>query len=181
MKSGTLHLNLNPIKVFVKQQYLEDFQGGFGNYLSGEIVQVSSYSGHMPTFTVVLTDGTISSYLPVGAFTKAPLSCDLAADLAGMTCNTFCPSESFVLYETEALKFLDIYCWDKNKNYLDKGKYLWTMEWQNDNELCHLIELDSGQLVFVPNHKMLALPKEKGKPKDLPSWKKLHVEWIKKD
>lgn len=179
MKRGTLHLNLDPMKVLVKKQYLEDLNTGFGSYMEASVIQVSSYKGHMPTFTVRLTDGTVFAYLPVAALTSQPISCDLAVDLAGMTCNTFCESEDFVLYELDGLKGLDIHCWDKKKNYLDVGTYMWTIEWHTENELCHLIHLDSGQFVFVPNHKLLALPKKSPRPKSLPEWKKLHAEWKK--
>lgn len=181
LTKSTLHQNLNPIVAMVKKQYLEDLNTGFGSYLSGEIIQISSYKGHQPTFTVRLTDGTVFSYLPVAALVTQKISCDLAVDLAGMTCNTFCPSEDFVTYTLKGLQGLDIHCWDKKKQYLDVGKYLFTIEWHTENELCHLIELDSGQMVLVPNHKMLALPAKSPKPKFLPEWKKLHREWLKPD
>lgn len=89
LTKSTLHQNLNPIVAMVKKQYLEDLNTGFGSYLSGEIIQISSYKGHQPTFTVRLTDGTVFSYLPVAALVTQKISCDLAVDLAGMTCNTF--------------------------------------------------------------------------------------------
>lgn len=177
---GNLFIDLEPIPVWVKKQYLMNFTEGFGEYVQGSLQSVWAYEGSMPTFTVLLEDGTLFSYLPASAFAyKGGVACAEGVD-AYYSCNTFSPSTYFVKYEMASLRDdkLKKHVFGPDKSYLGLGEYLFTLEWPNENEQVHLLQI-SGQFYFVPNHKLLVTPNSLESGTKLPNWKKLRSNWTK--
>ncbi len=179
---ASLFIEIEPIPCLVKRQYLTDFKSSFGEFEKGKIVSVWSYKGHMPTFMVLLEDGTIFSYLPSSAFVLSDfgISCSETISVTD-SCNTYCPSENFVLYRLSI--FDDIskknHLFNSKKNYIGVAqKYLFSLEWPEENELVHLFVHDD-QLRFVPNHKLLVLNKDSATLSLPTDWKKLRTEWTK--
>jgi len=170
---------IEPIPVLVKREYLENFEGGQGTYVNGTLQAVWAYPGHQPTFTVLLEDGTVFSYLPASAFTHTPLSCHQNIG-AKEACSVYAPSDRFVLYKMKMLEQHTVLCYSREKLYLGVGRYHFSMEWPYENEVVHLFCVNNGAYHFVPNHKMLLLPQEPKKQiPSLPTWKKLREEWVK--
>lgn len=175
-RKTTLTLSIPPLKVLVKKQYLLNLEEGFGEYVEGSLMSVESYQGHLPTFTVLLSDGSIFAYLPVFAFVQEAISCS-ASDKSDHY-PVFCPSDAFVYYEVAWLKKRRMLVFNPKKEKLPGlGSYLFSLEWPNENEQVHLVALN-GQLYFVPNHKLLVtLSPRELRALVLPSWKKLRTEW----
>jgi hypothetical protein len=170
--------DIKPIDVYVKTQYLRNFDEMPMLYKPGQIKSVWSYPGHEPTFSVVLNDGTIFSYLPVSAFN--PTVSTTASPENHQPCGMLCPSENFILFETKLLKDKVVYCYSPQRGYLGIGKYQFSIEWPNENECVHLMKLN-GSLRLVPNHKMLVFDREQETIPALPlTWKKLRKEWTVK-
>jgi hypothetical protein len=174
-----LFADLDPIKVLVKREYLQNFEGGQGQYVTGTLQSIWAYASHQPTFTVLLEDGTIYSYLPAAAFTASPLPCseNLGSKAA---CGVYSPSDSFVLYRTKMFDARIAICFSPSKEYLGIGEYIFSIEWPNDNEVAHFMCVDKASYCFVANHKMLLLPEVPTIVPSLPLWKKLRDEWTRK-
>lgn len=177
---GNLFIDLVPIPVWVKKHYLMNLKSGFGEYVLGTLQSVWSYKGSMPTFTVLLDDGTMFSYLPASAFTyKGGVACSEGVD-AFYSCNVFAPSTYFVKYEMPCLSSKDyrLHVFGPDRVYVGVGHYFFSLEWPEENEQVHLCEVN-GQFYFVPNHKLLVLPVAEA-VHPLPSeWLKLRSEWTK--
>lgn len=167
--------DIAPIPVLVKKDYLMNFEGGQGTYAKGSLVALWAYPGHMPTFTVLLEDGSIFSYLPAAAFVVRPVSCHEGLGPV-QTSRVNCPSENFILYTTKMLTDHVVLCYSHEKEYLGVGKYFFSMEWPNENEVVHFVQVGS-HYHFIPNHKMLVFPKTPETIPALPAWKKLREEW----
>lgn len=157
--------------ILIKKQYLYNLESGMGEYENGHIFAINSYKGHQPTFDVLLSNGAVYSYLPVDAITTDQLSHKADA----YPCPIVCPSATFILRDTPVLskKFAQIF--DRDKKWFSYGTVIKMIEWPNDNELIFLVELNSAQLAFVPNHKILFTNKKN--KADLPDYKTLKKEW----
>lgn len=149
--------------VFVKKQYLLDFEGGYGEYEKGTVVCVNSYPGLELSFDVLLCDGSIYCNLPIWALASEPQSCD--STMLHMK-KVKCPSSEFVTYVIPNLKYLSVF--DNDKKFTCNAAYICSIEWHEDNELVHLAINDEGGYLYAPNHKVLAGANKK----ELPKWKK---------
>lgn len=171
-----MFIKLDLLPVWVKKQYLLNFEGGWGEYVPGKLQSVWSYTDSMPTFTVLLDDGSLFSYLPASAFAhRGGVACSEGVD-AFYSCNTFAPSTNFVKYEVEVLKQKGKikHVFGPDKDYVGIGDYFFTLECPEENELVHLLQV-AGQLYFVPNHKLMV----GDSVMTLPKWKKLRSCWTK--
>jgi hypothetical protein len=119
--------------------------------------------------------GDIKPHLPINAFAwkeVEPLSFEES--------NYFnCPSE---FIEVTNLSQLETFCFAFNKDgtFLDRARISGTFEWPLDNELCHIVGLDSGNIVLRPSHKIILCERDTATVPKLPAYKKLRHEWILK-
>lgn len=158
--------------ILVKKQYLYNLESGIGEYEEGSIISINSYKGHQPTFDVLLRNGAVYAYLPIDAITTDELNCK-AEDYP---CPIVCPSAVMILRDQPFLSKKVIQVFDRNRKWHSFATFIKMIEWPNNNELIYLVELETGQLAFVPNHKILFTNK-KVKKENLPDYKKLQKEW----
>jgi hypothetical protein len=155
----------------VRTEYLYNLESQVGGFLPARIFEVTSYKGHVPTFSCIVDNRFLFHYLPVQAFAwkeVEPLTFEQANYVT-------CPSETI-----EVVKFKQLdkcHAYNKGGDYLGHGKIISTIEWPNDNELCHLIKLDSGNLVLRPSHKIALSFDDDWAAPTLPAFKKLRKEW----
>ena len=168
------HISISPpIKAWVKKHVLYNMDTQFSNYNElCEIIGVSSYKNNSPTF-IINVNGAIFYYVPPNLiFNKADYK---ETTSLKNTCYNNCPSEKFFLYKLDSLLNKKIYSYFKHIGKWRSGKYLFSLDWPDDNIVLNCLSLDNGWFSFTPNHKMLISDKE---PKNLPNYKKLKREWI---
>jgi hypothetical protein len=161
------HFDIPKLKVSLRSEYLYDLKAESGKYSYAEIISVASYPGHVPTFTALVEDKFLFHYLPVNSFANKacpPMSLEQA-------CYFNCPSNQLGVSVIGGLGECQVF--DKNKDFIEGGKYLMTFDWYNENDLCHLVLLDTGHYVLVPSHKIIFGDSDV----QLPNFKKLHATW----
>lgn len=158
--------------ILVKKQYLYNLESGMGEYEVGHIISFNSYKGHQPTFDVLLTNGAVYSYLPIDAITTDNLNCKAEE----YPCPILCPSATVIIRDMPILSKKYVQVFDRDRKWFSFATLIKMIEWPNDNELIYLVELNSAQLAFVPNHKILFTNK-RIKVDQLPNYKKLQKEW----
>lgn len=164
----SIHFDLEPFDCLVRKEYLFDLQSGFGFYLPCRVIAVSSYPEHLPTFTILVEGRLIFSYLPVHALVSKP-----CPSLPTQDCSYFnCPTGSLTMHCFTELQRCTVFNRDTTERC--QGVYRMTFDWPDGNQLCHLIEEDSGRFLMWPSHKVVF---STGKGVQLPNFKKLHAEW----
>lgn len=164
----------NKQPILVRKEFLHNMENGHGEFLPIRLFAVSSYPGHVPTFQGLVEDKYIFSYLPIHA-----LAWKEVPPLTFEEANYFnCPSGKTVFNNFLSLQYYRCQVFNRGGSYLDDGIVAGTVEWYEDNELCHLVQLRGGNLVWRPSHKLIfGFHKEDGIQK-LPGYKKLRSEWI---
>lgn len=171
----SIHFDIPKQKVIVRTQYLYDMDPAKNGFTEAELISISSYPGHAPTFTALVEGKFLFHYLPINAFfqstpstynsgPKKPLS-------LAESCYFNCPDTEVAVSVIGGLHKCLVF--DKNKDFVEAGMYLMTFDWHRDNQLCHMILLETGNFVLVPSHKVIF-----GDGDDqLPNFKKLHATW----
>ncbi len=162
-----VHANIKPIDAFVYSKFLYNMDSSYTGIHSCKLVAVSSYTDHVPTFQIVINNSSIFYYVPSHLLiTKCSKVHFELKDLVYFNC----PDTKFSLHEFDYLK-KPVHVFMKHANIWIGGRYLFTMDWYKKNHCLNVIELDNGQIAFVPNHK-ISLSCE-----NLPNYKKLTYEW----
>lgn len=168
------HFEVRSGPLLVRKEFLYNLEKGHDEFLPAEIFAVTSYTGHVPTFSCIVDGHYLFHYLPINAFVHKevePISLEDA--------NYFnCPSETIEVTQFRQLRYCHVY--DKRNLYRDFGSIELTIEWPLDNELCHLVKLDSGHMILRPSHKIILIEPDDGHSYQLPDYKKLRHEWILK-
>lgn len=167
------HLPLpKPIPVIVRGSFLHD--GALNKpSVSGLIIEFTSYADQVLTATVLLSNGAVFYHLPFHAFFKPGTKADR-------------PKLETCYYENTGKGPAELFCdptlksKEKCRVFRTKtdrqpvmGKYLYTVDWLDDNRIQHIIELVTGVIVAVPNHKVLFNTKDNF----LPDYKKSHLDF----
>ncbi len=164
----------HPLRVLVRAQYLYDMAPEKeGLFEEGMVTEVSSYVGSVPTFSVLLNNGAVFSYLPPHAIVTREGSGPYidAQDLAPFEC----PSDYMEVSAHPTLGVLRAHVTFPRTGEQRIGQYLMTLDWVTGNDLAHVILLNNGQLAIVPQHKVLF--KDGELPGELPPYKKLRKTW----
>lgn len=164
----SIHFEIPTSPITIRKEYLYDLKSGHGEYVQGKLFAISSYPGHTITFKVLVEDKYIYSYLPITALTGK--RCEQMS--LKESCYFNCPSGELTWTVFESLTRCQVF--KRDGSFLDSGRYIMTLDWHNDNELGHLIELDGGNVVMWPSHKIVFSDNKEDK---LPDFKKLHAEW----
>ena len=173
IKQGVYKIAMNVIDTFVKKEYLYNLETGHGEFVKGTIIFINSYPGHQPTFDLLLEDGSVFCYLPVMALSSCETNMCKEDPLP---CLKTCLSENFIMFENKELENKICQVFDEAKKWYSFGSLIVTLEWPNENQLLHLVVLDSGQYAIIENSKILFTDK-KVKVTQLPNVKKLRQEW----
>jgi len=161
------HLNANipPQKVFVRKEYLYDFNQGFGEYEEGWLFGVCSIAGRAILFHVLIDNGAVYYRLPISAFCKKP--CEYK-QLETLECwDAF--SYELAVIEYRFLRHMTVEALLKDKTK-QTGTYLFTIDFMasdpnildcslvetpGEHKCAHFIELDTGQFCLQPNNRLL--------------------------
>lgn len=165
----SIHFEIPRQKLFIREHFLYDMIVQTGQHIEADLIEITSYPGHSPTFTAVIENKFLFHYLPIFAFTTNKT----APVITASDSHYFnCPSEYLSVYTYQNIDKVLVF--NKEKNRLGFGKYLMSFDWYKDNELCHLVALNDGNLVLTPSHKMIINGEWNT---TLPSFKKLHYTW----
>jgi len=129
----------------------------------GRLLAVESYEGMSPTFTWMADTGHIFNFLPPHAFGQRFSSLDSCVDMA---CAPGAIDVSDLGLEGPGWARVG----HRETNW---KKYHATVDWYEDNRLCHLVSTHSGEFLFVRNPRFQV----GGDKLDLPAWKKLRQTW----
>jgi hypothetical protein len=163
----SIHFNIPKVKVLLKESYLYDLDPVKEGYVEAEIIAISSYPEHVPTFTALVKGKYLFHYLPIVAFVDKPSQ---HIDFA-KAYSFNCPSTE-VSVSVFNLKECQVF--DQNKELIGFGIYQMTFDWYLDNALCHMIKLNNGNYILAPSHKVIFT---QNSGETLPNYKKLHSTW----
>ncbi len=168
-----VHADIPPLRTHIRGEYLYDMDlSHAGELVPCTAFAVSSYEGSVPTFKVLLADGSVFSYVPPTALVDPEKARGRETlELADLVYHN-CPSGDICVHSFEQLRG-PVHAYLKRRDAWMEGEYLWTLDWYAGNDLLHLVALENGQYAFLPHHKL----KFKDGPRELPPYRKLHAEW----
>jgi len=168
-----VHADVPPLATHVRGEYLFDMDlRHVGEHLPCTAFAVSSYEGSVPTFKILLPDGTVFSYIPPSALVDPGKAGDgPALELADLAYHN-CPSGDLCVHCFEQLRG-PVQAYFRRPRVWLAGTYLFTIDWYTGNDLLHLIALANGQYAFLPHHKV----KFQDGVQELPPYRKMHTEW----
>lgn len=173
LPTGSGHADIPPLKTHVRGEYLFDMDlRHAGEYVPCTAFAVSSYEGSVPTFKILLADGTVFSYVPPSALVDvARRGNGPELELADLAYHN-CPDEDLCVHRFGELAG-PVQAFFKRPQVWLAGEYLFTIDWYTGNDLLHLIALENGQYAFLPHHKV----KFKDGARSFQPYRKMHSEW----
>lgn len=173
--------NLPPIHCYVKNEFLYDFENGYGEFTPCIWVSLKSIRGQAFRIEAYLPEyGALYDKLPLHAFvsrTEALGDSPLPLDYLQIW---DCFSHNLTVVRKSFLSNLSAKFYAKNKQWYS-GNYMFTVdnaspdpnildttysEWPEDHKSFNFIELDNGQYAAQPNNRTLFLDPASN-PKDL--------------
>lgn len=168
-QSAHVHKEIDSFDVEVADSILFDDKTKT-TFTKGKVIGISSYPNSVPTFTVLLNTGAVFQYIPPHKIrTKETNSFFELKDLVYNNC----PKAEFSYHVNRNLKNLPAKVFFKSKNEYRDAKYIGTIDWYTDNISLNIMILDSGEVCFIPNHKILFNGEEY-----FPPYKKLREEFV---
>jgi len=164
---STLITNLPSTKVYVRKEYLRDFEDGFGEFVEGVWVCAKSIPGRAFYFETYLPEyGALYDKLPISAFVSSPETPDPDLDLPNLqfwNCMDYGVSNI-------CKQFVGSMEWEVRTRHFGsiKGEYLCTLdnyhsdpdvvdystsEVPQEHKSFNLIELENGQYALYPNNR----------------------------
>jgi len=163
-----VHYEIDPIKAFVHESVLYDEDLSKDNMIPCEIFCISSYINEAITFGIKLFNGSLFFYIPPHKISLNKNISDLS--LLDLVYNN---NESDIITIKKFKNFNTVFVYFKNKNIWLEGKYFYTLDWYEGNDLRHMILLENGQFCFMPSHK-IKFDKDK---LNFENYLKIHSEW----
>lgn len=163
-----LIVNLPPVKVWVRKEYLTDHQSGHGDFVEGFWVTAKSLPGRTFYFETYLPEyAALYDKLPISAFLNEPKTPtpDLPLDELQFW---NCMDHGVHVIEKQFIGSMGFEIFTKSKDIM-RGKYLFTLDNYHPNHQvvdCNVsetpqehkshncIELDNGQFALYPNNRM---------------------------
>lgn len=160
--------NLPNTKVWVRKEYLMDFQSGHGEFVEGHWVTVKSLTGRAFYFETYLPEyGALYDKLPISAFVSEPKTPDPDLELHnlqfwnamdyGVTIlyKHFIGSMDFEIFTRDHEIYKGTYCftidnYHPSANDVDYS----TSEIPEEHKSFNVIELENGQYACYPNNRM---------------------------
>jgi len=164
---STLLTNLPSTKVYVRKEYLRDFEDGFGEFVEGVWVCAKSIPGRAFYFETYLPEyAALYDKLPISAFVSSPETPDPDLDLPNLqfwNCMDYGVSNI-------CKQFVGSMEWEVRTRHFGsiKGEYLCTLdnyhsdpdvvdystsEVPQEHKSFNLIELENGQFALYPNNR----------------------------
>jgi hypothetical protein len=160
--------NVPAIDVWVRKEYLTDFQSGHGEFVKGIWISVKSIPGRAFYFETYLPDyGAMYDKLPISAFVSSPKTPtpDLALpDLQfwnamdyGIVAieKQFIGSMDFEIYSRTGSKMMGSYIFTLDNYHADSNIVNTSVsEKPHEHKSHNVIELENGQYAIYPNNRM---------------------------
>jgi len=160
--------NVPAIDVWVRKEYLTDFQSGHGEFVKGIWISVKSIPGRAFYFETYLPDyGAMYDKLPISAFVSSPKTPtpDLALpDLQfwnamdyGIVAieKQFIGSMDFEIYSRTGSKMMGSYIFTLDNYHADYNIVNTSVsEKPHEHKSHNVIELENGQYAIYPNNRM---------------------------
>ncbi|MBY0359890.1 MAG: hypothetical protein K2W82_17940 [Candidatus Obscuribacterales bacterium] len=167
-----IHSDIQPFRCRIRLEYLYDMDPAYlGQFRNCTVFALSSYEGHVPTFKILLDDGTVFAYIPATALVHGTESKDPQLELCELVYHN-CPSGNFCINSFAELQG-PVNVFIKQKGLWLEGEYILTMDWYEGNDLLNLVALANGQYALLPFHKV----KFKNGPREFSRFKKLRQIW----
>jgi hypothetical protein len=160
-----------PFKAFVETSVLYNMDTDMTGLTECTVFGVSSYTGHYPTFQILLGCGAMFSYIPAHLLltTEKPKRSFLLSELVYHKCMS--DQISFTVFEELRSKPVTAFVGVDRRAF--KAEYIGTIDWIKGNELLHLLLLGTGHIALLPSHKLLFGVSNS----TLPAFKKLRALW----
>jgi len=162
-------------KVFLREEFLYNLTERQGSLVDALLIGTHSYKNQVPGFTVVIRScGGLFHNIP-------PHAILFKRDAPPMTVEQCayhnCPDSNVDTFYIDYLRlYSECAVFIKGSKDPIKGSYLFTLDHYLDNILHHAIQLELGQFVVYPSHKVLFSTPE-AVEKTLPKWQKLRKDW----
>lgn len=154
--------NLQPMKVWLRKEYLFDRQKHHGEFERAILVTAKTIPGRALEFEVLTERGVLRDKLPIEAIVAskdAPFV--KTEDLQLWNCFSY----HFTVIQKTFLNRCSVFCKDKKQR---KGTYLWTFDWSgedpnfdytlaeepDEHKCLHFIEMDDGNFMLQPNNRV---------------------------
>jgi hypothetical protein len=163
-----LIINLPPLKVWVRKEYLRDLQDGFGEFVEGVWVSAKSIPGRAFYFETYLPEyGALYDKLPISAFLASPQTPDPDLDLPNLQFWN-CMDYGVRCVVKQHISTMDFEVRTRNFGTM-KGQYCFTLdnfhadpdtidtnvsEIPDEHKSHNCIQLENGQFVLYPNNRM---------------------------
>jgi hypothetical protein len=160
--------NLPAKKVWVRKEYLQDFQGGYGEFVEGVWVCAKSIPGRAFYFETYLPEyGALYDKLPISAFVSSQRKPDPDLDLPNLQFWN-CMDYGVRCIVKQHISTMDFEVYTRNYGTL-KGQYLFTLdnfhsdpdtidtnvsEIPQEHKSHNAILLENGQFCLYPNNRM---------------------------
>lgn len=171
-----IHAEIPPFKAYVHETFLYDMDPEKTDLIKCEVFGVSSYPGHMITFTILISStGATFCYIPLHALHSSKTVVDGRLLLESndlQVANCLEKDISVICYDH--LKNKKVLGFFKNKQLKLEGEYLFSVDWYKKNDLWHVIKLTTGQFCALPNYRVLF----GNNSSHLPDYKVMNSEWI---
>ncbi len=164
-----------PIECWVESRVFYNEDPTVTGATQATIVGVSSYKDCALTVTVITKTGAMFSDVPLHRlWQKESVDTDAVRLSLEDLVYKNCPSENVLLAQLPTPNEGRVVATLRKRGIQLEGRYLFTVEWPDDNELHHFVALDNGQYALLPNHKLLF-----GQPFDavMPKYLKLRQTW----
>lgn len=172
----TVHAETPVIKAFVQTKFLYNMDNEIKGTTACEIIGVASYPGHALTFDILIPEtGAVFDYVPIHLLSITPVATSFG--LRTLLVRD-CPDPAIAVSTSDYLRHLkvavELRIDGKVENKLwSAGKFLFSVDWYNKNELFNVIALEGGQICAQPNYRVLFGDVDL----KLPAYKKLRAEW----
>lgn len=167
-KMSYLLCNLPSIKVFVRKEYLMDFQEGFGEFVEGHWVSVKSIPGRTFYFETYLPEyGALYDKLPISAFVSKPVTPTPDLKLHNLQFWN-CMDYGITCIEKQYISSMDFEVFTRDHEIF-KGTYICTLdnyhanpdtpdygtsETPEEHKSFNILLLENNQYAAYPNNRM---------------------------
>lgn len=159
-----MNVNINPVKVLIREKYFYDCKKDPGTYREAYIFGACSIRNRALTFHAYLNNGAVFYRLPISSFCTEP--CDEYSLEISEWWDAFGYDVEYIQYAFLKNFSCDVKLKDGS---IHKGTYVGSFDWGNisdkndytftetpDQHKClHFINLDTGQFVLAPNNKII--------------------------
>lgn len=188
-----MNKSLPPVKVFVRGQFLYNFESGFGEYAPGYLVSVRSIMNQALQFSVLLDNGALFTGLPANAICFDKEAPALTLSACQMWNNI---SNEIDVFTIDLLRNMDcsvkVNDLEGDESGIVHGYYLFSIDYVGKDTLAttpdqwkqfQVIQTYCGNLVVYPSYRIKFLDKalcDKSN-EDFPKYKVNSTTWLVED